>query len=144
MGRKSKNYTENYTEDYPELDGINNLVPKQQTIKLTEEEWSELNNGSKGTSTSQTAVEFLISKLGIPKITHNKLFEEALQMEKKQIIDAYNKSFELRDKPYSTADKYYTSTYGSKGSDECQFEPTTNTSSATICKHCGREKLLHQ
>jgi hypothetical protein len=48
MGRKLKNYTENYTDDYPELDGINNLVPKQQTIKLTEEEWSELNNGSKG------------------------------------------------------------------------------------------------
>ena len=54
MGRKSKNYTEDYTE----LDGINNLVPKQQTIKLTEEEWSELNNGSKGTSTSQTDIEF--------------------------------------------------------------------------------------
>lgn len=33
---------------------------------------------------------------------------------------------------------------GSKGSDECQFEPTTNTSSATICKHCGKEKFLHQ
>jgi len=48
MGRKSKNYIENYTENYTELDGINNLVPKQQTIKLTEEEWSELNNGSKG------------------------------------------------------------------------------------------------
>ena len=30
-----------------------------------------------------------------------------------------------------------------KESDECQFEPTTNTSSATICKHCGREKFLH-
>jgi hypothetical protein len=27
--------------------------------------------------------------------------------------------------------------------DECHFEPTTNTSSATICKHCGREKFLH-
>jgi hypothetical protein len=34
-------------------------------------------------------------------------------------------------------------TFVSKGSDECQFEPTTNTSSATICKHCGREKFLH-
>jgi len=76
MGRKLKNYTENYTDNYPELDGINNLVPKQKKIKFTEEEWSELNNGS-------------------------------------------------------------------KGSDECQFEPTTNTSSATICKHCGREKFLH-
>mgnify|MGYP007034156270 CR=1 FL=1 len=125
MGRKSKNYTESYTEDYPELDGINNLVPKQQTIKLTEEEWSELNNGSKGTSTSQTAVEFLISKLGISKITHNKLFEEALQMEKKQIIDAYKRESVYMyhagcsdEQINKSADKYYTSTYGSKGSDE--------------------------
>jgi hypothetical protein len=66
MGRKLKNYTENYTDNYPELDGINNLVPKQQTIKLTEEEWSELNNGSKGShdstnisdTISQTEIEF--------------------------------------------------------------------------------------
>jgi hypothetical protein len=25
----------------------------------------------------------------------------------------------------------------------CMFEPTTDTSSATICKHCGKEKFLH-
>ena len=43
MERKIKNYTENYTDNYPELDGINNLVPKQKTIKFTEEEWIELN-----------------------------------------------------------------------------------------------------
>ena len=30
-----------------------------------------------------------------------------------------------------------------KESDECQFEPTSNTSSSTICANCGREKLLH-
>ena len=36
-----------------------------------------------------------------------------LSLEKEQIIDAYNKSFELRDKPYSTAIKYYTETYSS-------------------------------
>ena len=119
MGRKSKNYTESYTENYTELNGINNLVPKQQTIKLTEEEWSELNNGSKGTSTSQTAVEFLISKLGISKITHNKLFEEALQMEKKQIIDAHSNGYKnliLGDDKVS--EQYFAKTYGSKGSDE--------------------------
>jgi len=46
------------------------------------------------------------------------LIEQAKEMEKQQIIDAYNKSFELRDKPYSTADKYYNETYGSKGSDD--------------------------
>jgi hypothetical protein len=26
----------------------------------------------------------------------------------------------------------------------CQFEPKTNTSSATICQYCGREKFLHK
>lgn len=25
----------------------------------------------------------------------------------------------------------------------CQFEPSTNTSSATKCKWCGKEKFLH-
>ena len=25
----------------------------------------------------------------------------------------------------------------------CIFEPRTDTSSATICKHCGQEKFLH-
>ena len=25
----------------------------------------------------------------------------------------------------------------------CQFEPSTNTSSATICKWCGKEKFMH-
>jgi hypothetical protein len=32
-------------------------------------------------------------------------------MEKEQIIEAYNTSFLLRDKPYSTAEKYYKQTY---------------------------------
>ena len=26
----------------------------------------------------------------------------------------------------------------------CIFEPRTDTSSATICKHCGQEKFMHQ
>jgi len=90
-----------------------------------------------------TSIEWLISKLGISEITHKKLFEQAKEMHKQEILNAYNKSFELRDKPYSTADKYYQETFVSKGSDECHFEPTTNTSSATICKHCGRDKFLH-
>ena len=37
----------------------------------------------------KTAVEFLISKLGISEITHSLLFKNALQMEKQQITDAY-------------------------------------------------------
>jgi len=35
-------------------------------------------------------------------------------MEKEQIIDAYNTSFLLRDKPYSTAEKYYNETFKSE------------------------------
>ena len=38
--------------------------------------------------------------------------EQAKEMEEEQIIDAYNESFRLRDKPYSTAIKYYKETYG--------------------------------
>jgi hypothetical protein len=42
------------------------------------------------------------------------LKEQAKEMEKQQIIDAYNTSFLLRDKPYETADKYYNKTYKNK------------------------------
>jgi hypothetical protein len=68
-----------------------------------------------------TSIEWLISKLGISEITHKKLFEQAKKIHKQEIIDAYNKSFELRDKPYSTADKYYQETFVSKGSDDKNY-----------------------
>jgi hypothetical protein len=42
------------------------------------------------------------------------LLQKAKEMEKDQIIDAYNTSFILRDKPYSTADKYYNETFKSE------------------------------
>tara|TARA_R110000868_G_C10729521_1_gene751489 strand:+ start:209 stop:427 length:219 start_codon:yes stop_codon:yes gene_type:complete len=66
-----------------------------------------------------TAVEWLVKQIDIknPNWLKDEI-QKAKEMEKQQIIDAYNKSFELRDKPYSTADKYYNETYGSKGSDE--------------------------
>ena len=66
-----------------------------------------------------TSIEWLLSEL--EKVNYHPteaMIMYAKKLEKQQIIDAYNKSFELRDKPYSTADKYYTSTYGSKGSDD--------------------------
>jgi|LakMenEpi03Aug12_release.lakeMendotaPanAssembly.Ray.scaffolds.fasta_scaffold172829_3 hypothetical protein len=44
----------------------------------------------------------------------NRIDTELLEMEKEQIIDAYNTSFILRDKPYSTADKYYNETFKSE------------------------------
>lgn len=37
--------------------------------------------------------------------------ESRLEKEKEQIIESYNTSFLLRDKPYSTAEKYYKETY---------------------------------
>jgi hypothetical protein len=39
------------------------------------------------------------------------LIPKAKEMEKEQIFDAYNTSFLLRDKPYSTAEKYYNKTF---------------------------------
>jgi len=49
----------------------------------------------------KTAIEWLVNN-------------QAKEMEKEQIIDAYNTSFILRDKPYSTADKYYNETFKSE------------------------------
>jgi hypothetical protein len=65
----------------------------------------------------QTAVEWLyehilLTPLDIRSI--NKCLEQAKEMEKEQIIKAYNTSFLLRDKPYSTAEQYYNETYESK------------------------------
>ncbi len=76
------------------------------------------------------------------------LLLQAKHMEKEQIIKFAIKavtsaSNEDINNPYNL-EQLYNETYGNKGSDECQFEQTTNTSSATICKHCGREKFLHQ
>ena len=40
------------------------------------------------------------------------ILEELKEMEKEQIIEAYNESFRLRDNPYAIAEKYYNETYG--------------------------------
>jgi hypothetical protein len=63
----------------------------------------------------KTAVEWLVTKLplGVKGAILDKI-EQAKEMEKEQIIDAYNTSFLLRDKPYSTADKYYNETFKSE------------------------------
>ena len=63
----------------------------------------------------QTAVEWLYEELILEGINVPKVFyDKAKEMEKEQIIEAYNTSFLLRDKPYSTAEKYYKQTYESK------------------------------
>jgi hypothetical protein len=75
-----------------------------------------------------TAVEWLFEQLCSEKLSWNKdsmgklfidlrtsnILQQAKEMEKEQIIEAYNTSFLLRDKPYSTAEKYYNETYESK------------------------------
>jgi hypothetical protein len=47
-----------------------------------------------------------------------RLLKEAKEMEKKQIVKAYNESFLLRDKPYATAEKYYNETFKQSNSPE--------------------------
>jgi hypothetical protein len=60
----------------------------------------------------QTAVEWLEQQLFNKRGAFNKSdIDQAKEMEKEQIIKAYNTSFLLRDKPYSTAEKYYKETY---------------------------------
>ena len=68
----------------------------------------------------QTAVEWLVKHLSeigyiqAPSFGHSiidKAIKKAKEMEKEQIIKAYNTSFLLRDKPYSTAEKYYNETF---------------------------------
>jgi len=93
-----------------------------------------------------TSIEWLIEKFKIylPSIHQKGLenaFEQAKEMHKQEIIDAWKDGYGGNE---HNSDEYYQETFVSKGSDECQFEPITNTSSATICKHCGREKFLHK
>jgi hypothetical protein len=66
----------------------------------------------------KTAVDYIKEKLmcneyWYENMTFDQIFDQAKEMEKEQIIKAYNTSFLLRDKPYSTAEKYYKETYES-------------------------------
>jgi hypothetical protein len=65
----------------------------------------------------QTAVEWFEDQVGHTSLMAlkewNEIFEKAKEMEKEQIIEAYNKSFLLRHEPYSTAEKYYKQKYES-------------------------------
>jgi vacuolar-type H+-ATPase subunit H len=62
----------------------------------------------------QTAVEWLVEQITNGDISARQAIQQAKEMEREQIIEAYNTSFLLRDKPYSTAEKYYKQTYESK------------------------------
>ena len=102
-----------------------------------------------------TSIEWLIDQmfrqgyfdgnkpLSITNLDH--LQQQAVEMQKAEIEEAFKHG---KLPPFlgqvQTAKEYYQETFVSKGSDECYFEPTNNTSSATICKHCSREKFLHK
>jgi hypothetical protein len=92
-----------------------------------------------------TSIEWLIDQL-IPEDQHEgimDIIEDAKERHKQEIIDAWEMGrFNIDD--FGLGEEYYQETFVSKGSDECHFEPTTNTSSATICVNCGREKFLHK
>ena len=64
----------------------------------------------------QSSVEWLIEQVKKEHPFWTDTFEQAKAMHKEEIIEAYNESFRLRDKPYSTAIKYYNETFG--GQDE--------------------------
>lgn len=65
----------------------------------------------------QTAVEWLTNELAntgllVAKDIDNLVaYSKAKQMEKVQIIEAYNESWHNRMNPYKTAEKYYKETY---------------------------------
>ena len=62
----------------------------------------------------KTAVEWLIEHIQQKLYIKDSVIDQANKMFEEQIKDAYNTSFILRDKPYSTADKYYNETFKSE------------------------------
>lgn len=74
----------------------------------------------------QTAVDYIIEMIKLndkefyAMLFEDKVIEQAKEMEKQQIIDAltYGNKTELMASQKMFAEQYYTSTYGSKGSDE--------------------------
>ena len=62
----------------------------------------------------QPAVEYLVEQLFPKALSAEQYYhiELAKAMHKEEVIKAYNESFRLRDKPYSTAIKYYNETFG--------------------------------
>jgi hypothetical protein len=95
-----------------------------------------------------TAVEWLIEEL--KKVHHptEAMIMYAKKLEKQQIIDAYSEGDKdgYPDGSYITGEEYYTSTYGSKGSDDTTLEqidqnnPVTRGSTALLKKE--QKKLI--
>ena len=95
--------------------------------KLTEEEWSELNNVSKGTTTSPTSIEWLIDQmfrqgyfdgnkpLSITNLDH--LQQQAVEMHKAEIIKAFDEGqeyeyqYHINNAPKFDSETYYQETF---------------------------------
>jgi hypothetical protein len=61
----------------------------------------------------QSSIDWLFEQVWINPVSKlPEILEQAKAMHKEEIVDAYNESFRLRDKPYSTAVKYYNETFG--------------------------------
>jgi hypothetical protein len=59
----------------------------------------------------KTAVEYLSYMYALQGAIYQDDIDKAIEIEKEQIVKAYNESFYLRDKPYATAEKYYNETF---------------------------------
>ncbi len=85
------------------VDGLREFLKGQQTFNKMEK---------------QTALDFLLTELDIDKLISREnltiaaeVVRQAKEMEKQQIIHAYNQSWHFRDKPYETAEQYYNETF---------------------------------
>jgi hypothetical protein len=86
------------------VDGLREFLKGQQTFNKME--------------IKQTALDFLLTELDIDKLISREnltiaaeVVRQAKEMEKQQIIHAYNQSWHFRDKPYETAEQYYNETF---------------------------------
>lgn len=91
----------------------------------------------------KTPMQILLEKIENGDFLHPRVIGEfikynLLDKEKEVIMDAYNNGQQIP--PFEYAEKYYEQTFNTK---ECPFYPTKDTTSATICGACGKEKFEH-
>ena len=95
----------------------------------------------------QTAVEWLEDRYRPKGYITAEEFNQAKEMEKQQIMDAYKSGNHTETRGgkviFEKMEQYYNETYGGN-KQECQFEPNSNLTSATKCKWCGQEKWQHK
>jgi len=88
----------------------------------------------------QTAVEWLASYIkGITDLNCDEIIEQAKQIEKEQIEDAWSNGYDEDDRATSSPLKFYAETYGGNNS-----EITMNNQSSTfpyVCASCNKEMV---